>query len=383
MASHIENKQELRKLFPVTQDCIYLDHSAVAPISSNASEAVINFVNEASYKSGFAYEKWVQNIESVRESFSKLIGAEANEIAFVRNTSHGISLVASGVDWKEGDSIIIYEKEFPSNVYPWLGLESAGVKVKYIRPEGVEITLDDVIELSDASTRLISISSVQFTTGFKPDIESIGKFCRENNILFFVDCIQSLGIVPIDVKQCKIDFLAADGHKWMLSPEGTGIFYCNKEVTDRVKPPLIGWKTVVNEHEYEEIDFSVKPNALKFEEGSLPVAGILALGASLELLMSVGIEKINKEIYRLGELIIDNAKSRGFHLITPEDKSKRGGAITFSGSFDPHKLRLELRERRIMVNVRGGGLRVSPHFYNTDEEISSLFAEIDNTVKFS
>jgi len=376
----MDNKSEIRKLFPITKRYIYLDHSAVAPVSLRAVEASNNFLKEASIKAGFAYEEWVGKIEKVRENFAKLIRSEAEEIAFVRNTSHGISLVASGINWKKRDSVIIYEKEFPSNVYPWINLESLGVKVKFIKSECTEITLDDIMELSDASTRLVSISSVQFTTGFRADIETIGKFCRKNNILFFVDCIQSLGIIPIDVKQCNIDFLAADGHKWMLSPEGTGIFYCNREVINQIDPPLVGWKTVINEYEYENIDLSLKPTTLKFEEGSLPVVGILALGASLELLMEMGIENINNEIYRLGDLIIEEAKSRKFHLITPQDKNKRGGAITFSGSFDPYRLKLKLKDRNILVNARGGGLRVSPHFYNTDEEIFSLFAEIDNLI---
>ena len=378
--SYIENKLEIRKLFPITENCIYLDHSAVAPVSLRAAEASKGFLEQASKQAGFVYDKWMEKIEYVRKRFSELIGSDADEIAFVRNTSHGISLVASGIEWKRGDSVIVYKKEFPSNIYPWLNLESAGVKVKFIEPDNEKITLDDITELADDTTRLVSISSVQFTTGFRVDLEPIGEFCRRNNIMFFVDSIQSLGIIPIDVKKCNIDFLAADGHKWMLSPEGTGVFYCNKEIIDQINPSLVGWKTVVNEYEYEKIDFSIKPNALKFEEGSLSVVGILALGGSLELLMDVGIENVRDEIHRLGELIIDNVKGRGFHLVTPENKSKRGGAISFSGPFDPYELRLELREKNIMVNVRGGRLRVSPHFYNTDEEILTLFAEIDNLV---
>lgn len=376
----MNNKSTIRKLFPVTEKYIYLDHSAVAPVSLKAAQTAGEFFSEASTRAGFAYEEWGEKIEKVRENFARLIGASAEEIAFVRNTSHGISLVASGINWKKGDSVIVYEKEFPSNVYPWINLEPSGVKVKFIDPGLTEITLDDVTALSDPSTRLISISSVQFATGFRADIETIGNFCRKNGILFFVDCIQSLGLIPVDVKRCNIDFLAADGHKWLLSPEGTGIFYCNQEITDQVNPPLVGWKSVINEHEYEDLEFSLKPNAHKFEEGSLPVAGILALGASLKLLMDAGIENVNGEVYRLGDLIIEEARSRNFHLITPQEKNKRGGAITFSGSFDPYALKLKLKERNIMVNARGGGLRVSPHFYNTDEEILSLFAAIDDLI---
>ena len=380
MSSYINNKSEFRKIFPITDRYIYLDHSAVAPVSLKAAEAVNRFFTEATEQAAFVYDKWMDEIEEVRKRFSYLIGSDPEEVAFVRNTSHGISLVASGLDWKSGDTVIIYNKEFPSNIYPWLNLERVGVNVKFIEPENKEITLDDIKNLADNKTRLLSISSVQFTTGFRVDLEPIGKFCRDNNILFFVDSIQSLGIIPLDVKKCKIDFMAADGHKWMLSPEGTGVFYCNKEVVDLVNPSLIGWKTVINEFEYEVPDFSIKPNALKFEEGSLPVPGILALGGSLELLMDIGIENIRDEIHRLGGQIIDCVKERGFELITPEDRNKRGGAICFSGPFDPASIRLELSKKDIMVNVRGGGLRVSPHFYNTDDEISTLFKELDGLI---
>jgi len=380
MNSYIKNKSEIRKLFPITKSHTYLDHSAVSPVSLKAVEAANIFYEQAASHGAFVYEKWMEAIEEVRKKFSVMIGSDPNEIAFVRNTSHGISLVASGISWNEGDSIIIYKKEFPSNLYPWINLESLGVRIKYIEPENREITLNDIIRLADETTRLISVSTVQFTTGFRIDLEPIGKFCRENNIMFFVDSIQSLGIIPIDVKKCKIDFMAADGHKWLLAPEGTGVFYCNKEVIDKVSPSLIGWKTVVNEYEYEKVDFSIKPDALKFEEGSLSVSGILALGGSAELLLDQGIENIRDEIQRLGGLIIENVKERGFELITPEDKNKRGGAICFSGPFDPSALRKDLCEKNIMVNVRGGGLRVSPHFYNTEEEISTLFTQIDKLI---
>ena len=371
------DKTEIRKHFPVTQKYIYLDHSGVGPITTDAQQAAVKFLADAAENAFFSYNDWMEQIEDVRQNCSVLIGSSPDEIAFVRNTSHGISLVASGIEWKSGDSIVVYEKEFPSNIYPWLNLEKKGVELRILSPASGEISVGDIEKIADDTTRLVSISSVQFTTGYRADLEAIGSYCRENDIYFFVDAIQSLGILPMDVKKCGIDFLAADGHKWMLSPEGTGIFYCSKEITDFINPSLIGWKTIVDEYEYEKINFTLKQNALKFEEGSLSVLSIAALGGSINLLMETGIENIMNEVQRLGDVIIGNVRQRGFNLITPEDKNKRGGLITFSGGFDSNLINEKLKERNIRANVRGGGIRMSPHFYNTDEEINAVFEEID------
>jgi selenocysteine lyase/cysteine desulfurase len=372
------DKKELRKLFPITEKYVYLDHAGVAPVNKKALEAAEKFLKSASGHAGFHYNNWLEQVEEVRKNFAELIASEPEEIAFVRNTSHGISLVAGGIDWNEGDSVIVYEKTFPANIYPWLNLESRGVKVKFIKSDEAVFKLTDIEKLVDSSTRLISISSVEFTSGYRIDLESLGNFCRGNGIYFFVDAIQTLGIVPMDVKRYNIDFLAADGHKWLVSPEGSGIFYCSNNVAGELNPLLLGWKSIVNEFEYEKIDFSLKTNALKFEEGSLSILGIMALGASLQLLQNIGIDNVKNEIQRLGDLIINMAKQRGFTVRTPADKELRGGAVSFRGDFDPDFLKEKLGLINIMVNSRGGGLRVAPHIYNTDKEINILFNEIDN-----
>jgi selenocysteine lyase/cysteine desulfurase len=343
-----------------------------------ALEAAGNFMESATRNAEFDYNMWTEQVEGVRADFAELVSSKSEEIAFVRNTSHGISLVASGLEWKEGDSIIVYEKTFPSNIYPWLNLESKGVKVKFIKSDNPFFTISDIEKLVDSSTKLISLCSVEFTNSYRVDLESVGKFCRGKGIYFFVDSIQTLGIFPIDVNKFNIDFLAADGHKWLLSPEGAGIFFCSNRVVNALKPQLIGWKSIVNEFEYETVDFNLKPNAHKFEEGSLSILSILALGASLKLLNKIGIQNVQDEIQRLGGLIIKLAAERGFQLHTPLDKESRGGAIVFSGEFDPDVVKEKLGEKKIMVKSRGGGLRVAPHVYNTDKEVITLFNEIDN-----
>jgi selenocysteine lyase/cysteine desulfurase len=379
MANNFTDKEitEYRKLFPVVNDFIYLDHAGVAPISTRVKSKVNDFINVALNKGVAGYDFFMEEVENVRTNFSRLLNSNRQEIAFVKNTSHGLSLLAKGIEWREGDNIIVFEKEFPANLYTWLDLKRSGVEVRQVPLTGGRVEIKEIEKLIDNNTWLLSISSVQFTNGYRADLESIGKICKENDILFCVDAIQSLGIVPMDVKELNIDFLAADGHKWLLSPEGTGILYCSSKVVKHVSPVLLGWKSIVNEGEYEKINLDLKPNALKFEEGSLNVLGIFALGAGLDLLLEIGIEKVYSRIQYLGDLIIDEVKKRNFILKTPVCKNERAGIISFYGSFDSSLLKDSLYKKNVIINVRDGALRAAPHFYNTEDDIGALFKNID------
>lgn len=379
MANNFTDKEitEYRKLFPVVNDFIYLDHAGVAPISTRVKSKVNDFLDIALNKGATKYDCFMEEVENVRTNFSRLLNCKQQEIAFIKNTSHGLSLIAKGIEWRKGDSVIVFEKEFPANLYTWLDLKRSGVEVRQAQLINGRVQTAEIEKLIDKNTRLLSISSVQFTNGYRADLESIGKICKNNNILFSVDAIQSLGIVPIDVKELGIDFLAADGHKWMLSPEGTGILYCSSKVVKDVRPVLLGWKSIVNEGEYEKINLDLKPNALKFEEGSLNVLGIFALGAGLDLLLEIGIEKVCNRIQYLGDLIIDEVKKRNFILKTPVCKNERAGIISFYGSFDSSLLKDSLYSKNVIINVRDGALRAAPHFYNTEDDIGALFKNID------
>jgi len=370
--------ERYRSEFPVTDSYVYLDHAGVAPVPLRVGEAVAEFLREAS-EMGFAgYSRWMERVERVRRLSAGLVGAEIDEIAFVKNTSHGISIVAGGLDWKSGDNVLVFEKDFPTNIYPWLALERKGVSVRYI-PLGGDgrISIKDIEKLSDSRTRLISMSTVQALNGFMMDPEELRDLCSGRGILLFLDAIQSLGAVPMDVDRYGADFLSADGHKWLLAPEGTGIFYCRKERAKELYPNLIGWKSVVHEAEFERIELTLKEDALRFEEGSYNVMGIIALGASLDLLFEAGIERVRSRILDLGDLIISEADGRGFRVKTPRERERRGGIVSFAGPFDPKKMKQSLMSRRVVVNERGGALRLAPHFYNTEEEVLRLFEEID------
>jgi cysteine desulfurase/selenocysteine lyase len=373
--------ESYRREFPVTDTYVYLDHAGVAPLSRKVRTAVDNFLKDSTEGGAFHYPAWAQRIVDSRQASAALVNAEPEEIAFVRSTSHGLSLVANGLDWQEGDNLLIYEKEVPSNIYPWLNLRGKGVHIKTIPARQGSILLEDIEQLIDNRTRLLAISSVQFSNGFRIDLQQVGDLCRKRNVLLCVDAIQSLGIIPMDVKKYHIDFLSADAHKWLLGPEGVGIFYCRRELCQRLSPPLVGWKSVQNEFDFDHPQLHLKKNALKFEEGSLNLMGILGLNAALELLAGVGIENIKQRVLDLGDLIIQEAEKQGYAVMTPRVREERGGNITISGPFDPVAVRDSLRDKRIMVNARGGGLRISPHFYNTEDELLHFFSVADGIIQ--
>jgi cysteine desulfurase/selenocysteine lyase len=365
--------EQYRREFPVTGTYLYLDHAGISPLPLRVKGAIEAFLAESVQAAAFHYSAWAQQVAAVRRSCAQLLHARPEEIAFVRSTSHGLSLVAGGLDWRPGDRVLVYEREFPSNLYPWLNLKRKGVEVVSLPFRDGRIRIDDIAGLIDSRTRLVAISSVQFTNGFAVDLGSLGHLCRSNKVLLCVDAIQSLGVLPMDVQTFNIDFLSADAHKWLLGPEGIGIFFCRKELAERIEPALVGWKSVQNELAFEKPDLRFKTDALRFEEGSLNIMGIVGLGAALELLFEVGIERIAERVLGLGDTIIREAETRGFTVLTPKEKTARGGNITFTGPFDAIKTRDALREQGIMVNVRAGGLRVSPHFYNTADELGRFF----------
>ena len=367
-----------REEFPITKSSVYLDHAGVAPISLRVKRAVEKFLSQAAEAGMCSYQDWMDRVGEVRARCATLIGSQPEEIAFVKNTSHGLSIVAEGLDWRKGDNLLICEKEFPSNVYAWLNLKRRGVQIKVVPSREGRILIEDIERLIDSRTRLLAISSVQFSNGFKMDLQSVGEICRTSGVLFCVDAIQSLGAIPMNVEEFQVDFLSADGHKWLLAPEGLGIFYCRKELAEGLNPSLLGWKSIQNESDYDNLDFRLKENALKFEEGSLNVMGVFALGAAVELLLEVGIAGIESRLLELGDVIMAEAEKRGFAIRTPKSRRERAGIVSILWDFDPLNLKDELRSQGVIVNVRGGALRISPHFYNTEDEIFRLFQVMDS-----
>ena len=375
------NLENIRKEFPVTSEIIFFDHARVAPLPKRVKQVVTAFIDDATRFGTAHYETWVLELERTRKKFAELINANPDEIAFVKNTSEGISIVANGFDWQLGDNVVIPDIEFPANVYPWWNLKQRGVETRMVKSVEGRVLFDELIKQVDNRTRILSISSVECNSGFRSNLNRLGTFCKEKGILFFVDAIQSLGVLPLDVKKDHIDFLSADGHKWMLSVEGLGGFYISKNVVDRIRPTTMGWGNVVNAENFMDYDFTLQKDAKKFEEGTPNTISIHAFGAALGLLLETGIDNIEKRVITLGDYIIAELNRRNIKIYSSTLLNERSGNISFILDKDVSKLYSFMLENKIKLTVRDGLVRFSPHFYNNEDEVLQVFDLLDSYLK--
>ena len=367
------NIDQLRQEFPVTEQWAFLDHAAVAPLPQRSRDAIHEWASSLCDHGVAGARLWLKRLKEVREMMARLLNGEADEIAFVKNTTEGVGFVAEGYPWQAGDNVVTAAEEYPTNVYPWMNLQSKGVEVRLVKSRGSRIEMDDLVAQLDDRTRLVSLSFVEFASGFRNDLDKIGGLCRERGIHFFVDAIQGLGALPLDVKKTPIDFLSADSHKWMLGPEGAGVFWIRKELIDFLRPIEVGWNSVVDAWNFDELKFDLKPSADRWEGGTWNAAGIHAMGRSVELLLELGLEQVAARIQHLTECLCEQASNVGLQVFSSREESEWSGIVSLivPGS-DPRDLMKRCREQGIIVNNRGGRLRISPHCYNTEEEIDRL-----------
>jgi selenocysteine lyase/cysteine desulfurase len=366
-----------RSFFPVTREFAYLNHAGVAPISTRVEEALMRYAAEATRRGALDYERFYQaEVERVRGRAALLLGARSDEIAFVKNTTEGLGIVANGLAWNRGDQVVICDLEYPSNVYPWWSLSSRGVETVMLRARDGALPLEMVDEaLRAPRARLLSISSVEFGSGARNNLEALGRLCRERGVLFCVDAIQSLGCFPIDVERCGIDFLSADGHKWLLSVEGCGVFFCSRRVLELLTPRLVGWRSVTDNMDFDTYHMDLQPGAGRFEEGTPNSAGIFGLGAAIDLLLEVGVEAIGERVLKLTEDLVRGLAERGARVLSPRADGLASGIVSFTVPGEPpERTARRLIEKRVFVVARRGGVRASPHFYNSEDEIDQLLA---------
>ncbi|MFQ5674154.1 MAG: aminotransferase class V-fold PLP-dependent enzyme, partial [Nitrospinales bacterium] len=362
--------------FPVVKNRIFFDHAKVAPISLRVRDAVRAFAADAAEFGTAHYAEWMRGVEDVRESFARLINADPSEVAFVKNTSEGISILANGIDWRDGDNVVVPNIEFPANVYPWMNLKRRGVETRLARSVNGRVPFEVIADRVDDRTRVVSVSSVEANSGFRNDLNRLGVFCRERGIFFCVDAIQSLGALPMDVKKDHVDFLAADGHKWLMSVEGLGGVYVSSRALEKIHPAVVGWDSVVNATDYMNYDFTLRPDARRFEEGSFNVMSIRGLGAALSLLHEVCVKNIEARLMALGDCILEGLRRRGLKILNSTLPGERSGIISFAAA-DLAKLAAVMEKNRISLTVRDGLVRLSPHFYNTEAEVDRFFAVLD------
>ena len=361
--------------FHLNDNIIYLNHAAVSPWPARTAKAVQVFAEENMLKGSLDYPEWLKTEVNLRRQAQQLLNAGSLEdIALLKNTSEALSVVAYGLDWKEGDNIVSSDQEFPSNRIVWESLSKKGVEFREADLKSAGSPEDSLFSLADSRTRLITISSVQFSSGLRVDLKRIGEFCRERGLLFCIDAIQSLGAAEFDANEIHADFVMADGHKWMLGPEGLAIFYCRPDVRERLNINQYGWHMIEAAGDFENRDWAPAKSARRYECGSPNMLGIQALDASLSLLMEAGIKNVEREVLERSEYLFEKINSQpDLELTTSTSPGRYAGIVSFRHkNKDNSALFQHLTQNNVFCSLRSGSIRVSPHFYTPYDHLDRM-----------
>jgi len=367
--------------FPLRSEIVYLNHAAVGVWPKRTSDAVKAFADENMRQGAADYPEWMKTERALRGRLARLIAAPAHDdIALVKNTSEALSLIAYGLDWQPGDNIVSTNQEFPSNRMVWESLQSQGVQLRL-----ADVGLDDpeaaMLALCDERTRLLTVSSVQFGTGLRMDINRLGRFCRDHGILYCVDAIQSLGALQFDVGACHADFVVADGHKWMLGPEGLALFYSSPAARNGLSLLQYGWHMAERAGDFDATDWTPATAARRFEPGSPNMLGIHALNASLSLLEEIGMAQVEAGVLANAALLMAWADAQPeLALITPAEPGRHAGIVAVRHKHKDQAAHAALYRRLMNAGVicahRAGGIRFSPHFYSQFNNLEQLWDEL-------
>jgi selenocysteine lyase/cysteine desulfurase len=366
---------EVRALLPKTERALNFNHAAISPPPNTTNRAVESQLKDVNENGSANFRSWLAVKEQARQLLANLLGARPEQVAFVRNTSDALSTVANGLAWKPGDNIVTFRREFPSNIYPWLRVRDAfGVEVRMCEERNGRIDPAEFEELVEGHTRVIAISHVQYASGFRSDLERLGRLARQHDALFVVDAIQALGVIPVDVDAELIDVAAGGGHKWLLSPEGVGYLYLSDRARERIQPTLVGWVSVQDPDDYLNFDQDRKHGALAWETGTGPASLFYGFKASLELLSRFGVQNVANYLEELTDHLCEGLKSRNYEVVSSRAPGEKSQIVCTA----PHKgssamdLYIHLRERNIITAPRNDRLRISPHVYNTAAEVDEF-----------
>lgn len=367
-----------RSHFPAYAEGVYVNHAAISPVSDLVWDAAERYLQARSMLPVDIYP----DIEQVREQFVRdiatLLGASGTEtIALTQNTSHGLNVVASGLEWRHGDRILLVKNEFPANIYPFLNLESQGVMVDWIEPDAAGRVTPDMVQAAITDhTRLFSISQVQFLGGYRADLSAMGRICREQDVFFVVDGIQGVGVSPLHVEQDEIDALACGGHKWLMWPMGVAFLYLSPRLMERLRPVHAGWLSVRNAWDLFDYRLDFVDSAGRFELGTLNWMGISMAAPMLARFHELGLRNINHRILDLTGRLMDGLADQELDLVTPRENNERAGIVSIRLT-DPEQTLAELTERDIFAAVREGVLRFSVHATNNEADVDRILAAME------
>ena len=368
---------EARDLYPITRQYIFMNHAGVSPMSERARAAVEAMAGQLTAKpltSPLAMEE----ADRLRELLARLFTCGADHIALTRSTAHGISLLAAGLDWQAGDNVVGARGEYPANVYPWVALGRRGVEFRMADNTGGRVTPESVLELVDARTRVVALSHVEFWNGYRVDLETIGEECRKRGVILAVDAIQSAGALKLDFARLPVDYAAAGSYKWLLGTQGIGFAWCHPDLLPRIRPVLVGTSSVRDRLNYfsyptDRVDFET--TARRLEEGNPSLLDMAAFAASVDVFLEVGPEVVERRVLDLALRLAEGLDRQGYEVIGPwpRDAGERSGIVSFRkpGS-PPQEILRDLQASRIVGRIHADFVRLSPHFYNTEDEVDRV-----------
>lgn len=373
--------EELRNLFPhIKTGQIYFNHAAIGPWSNLVLNRINEYAKQRSGESIENYKSFLNWSSSAKIKLGKLIGAQADRIAWIDNVSNGLNILAQGLKWNNGDRIIINDIEFPSNVYPFLNLKEYGVEVDIIKSKNGIVDFEEIEKVITPRTRLVSISAVQFLSGYRADLDALGELCKQNKIILCVDAIQATGVVQIDVVKSKIDFLCGGTQKWLMAAQGLSYIYITEELQSRITQKNVGWASVENAWNLLQYDLTLKNSAERFQNGTVNALGVAIFDSMLDLFDKLGIDNCELKVLNNTNHFIEQLCQIGIEPILKNVKvENRAGIITFKHP-KASEIYNELEQRKIYCAVREGMVRFSPHFYNTHEEIDFVIEELKKIV---
>lgn len=378
-----QSQHPLREQFPILATGLYLNHAAIGPWPRCAAEAMQSFAEENMRRGPAAYVAWIEREGALRRDLAKLIGAASErEIALLKNTTEGISTVAWGLDWRAGDNVVLPAAEFPSNRLPWMAQANLGVEIREVDIRAAEHAETALAEAMDERTRLLTVSAVQWSDGFRLDLQQLGRACKERGVLFFVDAIQQVGALPVDVEACHIDFLAADAHKWLLGPEGIALFYARERSLGQLTLRQQGWHMFEDPWNFQREDWTPARSARRFEAGSPNSAGQAALHASVGLLLRQGPQFVAARILENTNYLVTRLSGLpGIRVLSCRDANRRSGIVSFgSDSVSARVLNKRLAAQGVICAVREGAVRVSPHFYQDEQALESFVGLLEQAL---
>lgn len=368
---------EIRESFPVALTSTYLNSAAIGPMPNVTVEAVTSQLNDVAQNGSAHLAEWLQTKTRVRAIIASMLGARAEDIAFTRNTSDGLCAVASGIDWQPGDNIVTFENEFPANFYPWRSVnERHGVELRFCRETDGALDVADLCGMIDERTKLVAMSAVQYSSGFRLDLERVGRVARAHGSLFAVDIIQAFGAMPIDVEAQFVDIAAGSSYKWLCAPEGCGIFYANERARERIRPAAMGWTGVERPWDFTDRDQPFLFDTRSWETGMGGTALLSGLEASLRLLVSTGIDKIAAHLAELTDLLCEIIPKRRYKIASLRTRGEKSQIVSLRplNGVSSDEAVQRLADENVVVSSRGGALRIAPHFFNNFDDIERLAA---------